>query len=308
MNGIGERMRESGWRYWFNLSAFGLVVLSAVLVVNIAIASFRSTSSYLHPQRKVRVENKTPDTYGIPYENINLLTSDGIELAAWYTSSENGALILVAHGHGDIRSLDQYVMFAQNGYGVLAWDFRAHGESGGNISTLGYLEALDVEAALEYALRQEGVKHIGAWGGSMGGVAVLEAASRRVEIEAVVVDSAFSTLEDELRLAVSSKVFLPFIRFFAERETGLDMELLRPVDRIGELSHRPVMIIQGEADHVIPADSAQRLYDAAGDPRYLWTETGVSHVGMYSAYPEKYEERVIGFFDEYLLRMSSTAK
>lgn len=295
-------MRKKGWRYWFNLCIFGLVVFSVVLVVNIAIASFRSTSRYLHPQRQGLLENETPDVYGVAYENIQLVTSDGIELSAWYTSSENGALILVAHGHGDIRSLDQYVLYAQNGYGVLAWDFRAHGESGGNLSTLGYHEALDVESALEYGLRQEGVKHIGAWGGSMGGVAVLEAASRRVEIEAVVVDSAFPTLEDELRWAVTSSVFLPFIRFFAERETGLDMEMLRPVDRIGDLSHRPVMIIQGEADNMIPVDSAQRLFDAAGDPRYLWTEAGVNHVGMYYAYPEKYEERVVGFFDEYLLQ------
>jgi fermentation-respiration switch protein FrsA (DUF1100 family) len=166
---------------------------------------------------------------------------------------------------------------------------------------LGYTEALDVEAALEYGLKQEGVNHIGAWGGSMGGVAVLEAASRRVEIEAVVVDSVFPTLEDELRWAVSSKVFLPFIRYYAEKETGIDMDMLRPVDRIGEISHRPVMIIQGEADNMIPGDSAQRLYDAAGDPRYIWTEAGVSHVGMYYTYPEKYEEHVVGFFDEYLL-------
>ena len=297
-------MQKKGWRYWFNLWVFGLVVFSVVIVASIITASYRSTQGYLHPGRHGRSENETPNRYGIAYEDIQLVTSDGIELAAWYTSSENGALILVAHGHGDRRNLRQYVLYAQNGYGVLAWDFRAHGESGGELSTLGYHEALDVEAALEYGLSQEGVEHIGAWGGSMGGVAVLEAASRRLEIEAVVVDSAFPTLEDELRWAVTRNVFLPFIRFFAEIETGLDMDMLRPVDRIGEISPRPVMIIQGEADNMIPLDSAQRLYEAAGDPRYLWTETGVSHVGMYDAHPEKYEERVVGFFDDYLLQRS----
>jgi fermentation-respiration switch protein FrsA (DUF1100 family) len=80
------------------------------------------------------------------------------------------------------------------------------------------------------------------------------------------------------------------------------MDLLRPVDRIGEISPRPVLIIQGEADSMIPADSALRLYEAAGEPRFLWTEEGVSHVGMYSAHPEMYEEQVIGFFNEYLLQ------
>jgi fermentation-respiration switch protein FrsA (DUF1100 family) len=231
-----------------------------------------------------------------------LVTADGIELAAWYTPPKNGVLILVGHGHGDHRSVNQYALYVHNGYGVLAWDFRAHGESGGELSTLGYLEALDVEAALEYGLQQADVEHIGAWGGSMGGAAVLELAARRTEIEAVVVDSVFPTLEDELSWAVTKEIFIPFIRYFAERETGLDLEMLRPVDRIQDISPRPVLIIQGEADTMIPPDSAQRLYNNSGDPRYLWTEAGVGHVGMYSSYPEKYEQRVIGFFDDYLLQ------
>jgi fermentation-respiration switch protein FrsA (DUF1100 family) len=294
-------MKRKGWRYWFNLGAFGLAVFGAVFFVGIAIASNNSAARYLHPRRRERPVNETPAVYGIEYEDIRLVTADGIELAAWYTPSENGALILVAHGHAGIRSLKQHVLYAQHGYGVLAWDFRAHGESGGELSTLGYHEALDVEAALEYGLGQDGVEHIGAWGASMGGAAVLEAAARRVEIEAVVVDSAFPTLEDELRKAVSKRVFVPFIRFFAEKESGLDMDMLRPVDRIGEISPRPVMVIQGEADGMIPVDSAQRLYKAAGEPRFIWTEEGVPHVGMYDAYPEMYEENVIGFFNKYLI-------
>ena len=97
-------MRIRGWRYWFNLWVFSLFVLSVVVIVSVATVSFRSISVYLHPQRQGLSENKTPDLYGVAYENIRLITSDGIELAAWYTPSENGALILVAHGHGEKRS------------------------------------------------------------------------------------------------------------------------------------------------------------------------------------------------------------
>lgn len=298
-----DRMGMKEKRYWFNLMVFFLIVSGMAIVFVIALASYNSTKGYLHPQRQQRLEDDTPEKYGIAYENVRLVTSDGIELAAWYTPSENGALILVAHGHSDMRSPMLYAMYAQNGYGVLAWDFRAHGESGGELSTLGYYEALDVEAALEYGLRQANVEHIGAWGGSMGGVAVLETASRRDEIEVVVIDSAFATLEDELKWVVTSNIFLPFIRFFAEKETGVKMEMLRPVDRIKAISPRPIMIIHGEGDNVIPVDSAQKLYEVAGNPRYLWTEAGVNHVGMYSMYPEMYEERVVNFFDVYLLQI-----
>lgn len=218
-----KTMLSKGWRYWLNLGIFGLVVLGGVFFIGVAITTTKNISVYLHPQRQKQTENETPDLYGIDYENIRLVANDGVELAAWYTPSENGALILVAHGHGENRSVNQYELFARNGYGVLAWDFRAHGESSGEISTLGYFEALDVEAALEYVLQLDAVEHIGSWGGSMGGVAVLEAASRRVEIEAVVVDSAFPSLEDEVKFAVTKSAYLPIIRFFAEKETKFDM-------------------------------------------------------------------------------------
>lgn len=290
-------------RYWFNLIVFFLFVSGMAFVFTIALASYNSTKGYLHPQRQQRLVDDTPEKFGITFENVRLVTRDGIELAAWYTPSENGALILVAHGHSDMRSPMLYSMYAKNGYGVLAWDFRAHGESGGEHSTLGYYEALDVEAALEYGLQQANVEHIGAWGGSMGGVAVLEATARREEIEAVVIDSAFATLEDELKWVVTSNIFLPFVRFFAEKETGVKLDILRPVDRIKAISPRPIMIIQGEEDNMIPVDSAQKLYEAAGDPRYLWTEVGVNHVGMYSMYPEMYEDVVVNFFDVYLLQI-----
>ena len=290
-------------RYWLNLIFFLLFVFCIAFVFVLSLASYISTKNYLHPQRRQRSEDNTPEKYGVIFENVRLVTQDGIELAAWYTPSKNGALILVGHGHSDSRSPAQYAMYARNGYGVLAWDFRAHGESSGEQSTLGYFESFDVEAALEFGLQQANIEHIGAWGGSMGGAAVLETASRREEIEAVVIDSTFATLEDQLQKAISSKIFLPFVRFFAEKETGVKIDMLRPVDRIKEISPRPIMIIQGETDPVIPADSAQILYEAAGDPRFLWTEAGVDHVGMYSVYPELYEDQVISFFDRYLLNI-----
>jgi uncharacterized protein len=130
----------------------------------------------------------------------------------------------------------------------------------------------------------------------------LEAAARRDEIEAVVADSAFTSAEEVLNWIVTDDIFLPFIRIFFGMEIGLAMDRLRPVDRISELSPRAVMIVHGQADSVIPVSAAQRLYAAAGEPRVLWTEAGVDHAGMLSAHPEEYEQRVVGFFDEYLLR------
>jgi uncharacterized protein len=257
---------------------------------------------FVHPARSLRSTGDTPTRLGVSYQETVLTTTDGLKLAAWYTPPQNGVVILVAHGYADKRSARLHALFARNKYGVLSWDFRAHGESEGNLCALGYYETRDVEAALDFALSQPEVKRVGAWGGSMGGVATILAAAHRPEIEAVVADSAFSTLEGELAVRVPYVVMRPFIRFFTERETGVSIQKVRPVDQIGRISPRPVLIVQGLADKAIPLDSGQRLYDAAGEPRILWEENGVDHVAMFSARPAEYEERVISFLNGALLK------
>jgi len=92
--------------------------------------------------------------------------------------------------------------------------------------------------------------------------------------------------------------FRPLIRFFAEWETGVSVDQVRPEAVIDQISPRPVLIIQGLADTVVPPNSGERLYAAAGEPCTLWDAAHVGHVGMIDAYPQEYEQRVIGFFDQ----------
>ncbi len=117
----------------------------------------------------------------------------------------------------------------------------------------------------------------------------------------MIADSSFATLEDVIPLRIPYPILRPLIRFFAEARTGVNVNEVRPVDDIGRISPRPIFIIQGMQDGAVPVDSAQRLFDAAGEPRIWWTEPSVPHLGMYAYYPAEYEQRVVGFFDQYLL-------
>jgi len=289
------------WRYWRNLLLFGVGLLAVGLGGSIARLAHQSAMNLLQPARSVRQISDTPARLGVVYQEITLTTADGLELAGWYTPASNGAVILVAHGYGGARQAEKHAFFARSGFGTVTWDFRAHGESEGEVCTMGYQEAMDVEAALDFALSQPDLSMVGALGESMGAAAVIQAAARRPEIAAMVADSPFAALEEEIEIVVPQAILRPFIRFFAEREAGLDIGDLRPIERIGEISPRPVFIIQGMADSAIPADSAQRLYDAAGEPRRLWIEPGVEHMGVQNARRAEYERRVIEFFTAALL-------
>jgi uncharacterized protein len=286
--------------YWGRLLIAALLTFSFGLFVLVALFSYKQAQSYLHPARNYATTDLLTAN-NIGYQDVDLIAEDDVKLSAWYTPPQNGALILVAHGYGDKRPEDFYILFANHGYGVLAWDFRAHGRSGGEFSSLGYYEVRDAKAALDYALAQSGVKHIGAWGGSMGAVTMIRAAAQYPQIEALVADSPFTTLEDEMKIRVPYPVIRPWIRFFAEMESGVSMDLVSAVGDIRAISPRPVYIIQGMGDKAVPPDSAQHIFDAAGEPKFLWTEVDVPHLNMYAYYRERYTKRVIKFFDEYLL-------
>lgn len=283
------------WGYYLKISLAVVFQLALALILLTGYFINRFTNSMLQPVR-IPVSGDLLKSKDIPYENIKLTTRDGVQLSAWYTPSTNGAVILVAHGYNDNRLENLHVMFAQNGYGVLSWDFRAHGESEGDFSSLGYFEQLDVEAALDYALIQKDIEHIGAWGGSMGGASVILTAAKRKEIEAVVADSAFASLEDVLRGNIPYDFLFPLLAASSEYHSGADIEAVRPVDQIASISPRAVLIIDG-AEMSFP----QRLYDAANEPREIWTEMGIPHLGMLANSPKKYEKNVIQFFNKWLL-------
>lgn len=258
------------------------------------------TLGYLRPKRQDLALIGTPADLGVAYQDVTLTTSDGIALAAWYTAPTNGIVVLIAHGHAAARLPEIHAMFASNGYGVLAWDARAHGASGGDFTTLGYYERFDVAAALAYAQAQPGVDKVVMWGQSMGGATAILAAAEQPGIEAVIVDSAFTTLAETIHTAVPIAVFRPFIRPMAEAETGISIDLVRPIDAIARIAPRPVFIIHGAADTVVPPESGPRLYAAAGEPKALWVIPGAPHVGGFKLDPALYGTRVMSFLADAL--------
>ncbi len=292
-----HRARGSRWARTILGLAIKITVTATILTT---VMSLLEVNEILHPPRIVP-QGKTLRKYKIAYYPVDLVTRDGIRLAAWYTPPQNGVVILLAHGYGNKRPEWVYALLARKKYGVLAWDARAHGASAGDISTIGYLEVLDVKAALDYALAQPGVDHVGAWGGSMGAATLIRAAARFPQIEALFLDSSFTSLEAELDYLVPYPVINPLAKFVAGARTGLRLENVSPLNDISKISPRPVYIVQGLQDTVAPPDSGEKLFNAAGEPRYLWEQADVPHLSMYLDNPRRYQKRLLDFFDQWLL-------
>jgi len=71
-----------------------------------------------------------------------------------------------------------------------------------------------------------------------------------------------------------------------------------PEERIGKLAPRPVLIIHGTRDYLITPRHAERLYQAAGEPRVLWWAEGSEHAQARFDHPDAFYPLVVNFFLE----------
>jgi len=293
-----------------NLILFGLTSLIILLLLSFGLyIPYRKAYNLVHPARTV--PNRTPADVGASdFQTVEFPSADGLKLRGWYIPPKNGAVVIFVHGLGNNRSelLDEVGLAAARGYGALLFDLRNHGQSEGDRTTLGLREVDDVLGATRFVRAQPEVDFakIALFGHSMGGATVLLAAAQMPEIAAVLAESAYSSAEDNIAEGVQGLTglpafpFAPLVLFFGQREAGVDIRAVRPVDVIGKISPRPVFIIHGERDGLIPVQNAYRLYAAAGEPKQLYILPGVSHSGFLQAAPVEYPRRILTFLDAYL--------
>jgi len=298
----------SRWPKLFSIVLLALITLGAGVILQI---SSQNADLLIHRIPPPEGLKDAAATVGLDYEDVALTTGDGLRLAAWYIPSQNGAAIIAQHGYHASRDemINEAQMLARHGYGVLMFDARAHGYSDGDLITFGLKEIADTRAAIDYLLTRPDVDagRIGALGNSQGAVTLILATAQYPEIKALVGDSPYAALQDEIATGVKAFTglspfpFAPLIQFFAERKAGFTADSVAPIHHIAQIAPRPVFLMQGGADSLIPIDSGRRLYDAAGEPKALWFDPALGHVQFDTARADEYERRVVEFFNAYLL-------
>jgi uncharacterized protein len=264
-----------------------------------------------NPMDTRHLPGRRPIDFGMVYDEVTALTSDNLKLSGWYMPGKNGALVIAIHGYKGDRGemLHKASLLSQEGFAVLIGSLRAHDLSDGDVITFGREEMRDLEAWYRVARAQEEGRgdHIGIMGNSLGGTIAIQFAARTPGIKAVATDSAFSSLSDTIEKSVRFFTglppfpFAPLIAFWAEREAGIRVADVDATKWIGQISPRPVLLMQGGNDVVISTESGQRLFDAAREPRELWFEPKVSHGGFDRALPDEFQRRVATFFRAALL-------
>lgn len=253
-----------------------------------------------------------PSDLGWPSTAVEFTTADGLRLRGWLVPSRAGAsegrAIILLHGYpfdkGNILPLGA---FLRTDYDLLYFDFRSFGESEGSMTTAGYREVQDLQAAVDF-LRARDYRQIGVWGFSLGGAVALLSLKQGVVVDAIVADSSYADLGGLTEAYYGnfgplSWALARFTGHWARLFLGVDPRSVSPA-AAAQGTTTPVLVIHSRTDDQIPFRHALVIQAALADnPKAgVWFLESARHGESWSRHQAEYEERVRAFFREFVGR------
>lgn len=288
-----------------------VVAILALIVLLGLYGSETMTRTHRYAGEGTAAERGLPEPEPVMFQAV-----DGRSLAAWwFPSPTSDSTIVVAHGHGgDKRSSLWMAEGLFPNHSVLLMDLRGHGESDGARTSIGVLERHDVVAAVTWA-RHRCAGPVGVYGMSMGGAAAILAAADCPDIAAVVADSPYARLRTPIRTSICQRGYprrlAPALARLVCGTARLRLSGRQawpdPVDVVERIAPRPLLLIHGGADTLIPPSESEALYARAGQPKELWVEPGVPHASVATMAGPLYHARINRFFDRALERVPLAA-
>ena len=251
--------------------------VAAVLLIAVVFAQTQlpavGAGGLLHPARRPVFGTPPPVCHDATFPGA------GIDLAGW-RCGETGVLrgtVVYLHGVADNRTSARGVIerFSPRGFDVVAYDSRAHGNSGGDACTYGFFERHDLDRVLG-RVRPGPVILIGT---SLGAAVALQHAPDDRRVTAVVAAETFS----DLRTVATERAPFFFTRGviarafeLAEQQGHFQVDAVSPVAAAARI-RVPVFLVHGENDVDTPPDHSRRVFAALAGPRELVIVAGAAH-------------------------------
>ena len=201
-----------------------------------------------------------------------------------------------------------YRITEEHKWNLLLVSLRAHGKSGGNISTLGVLERYDCCDWANWVASEFGEQvPIYLMGISMGGAAVLMSSDLNLpkSVCGIIDDAGFTTplemikvgSKNKLRYELLSDIFTQMVNVGTKIWGHFD---LKDADASVAVSKTnvPILIIHGDKDNRAPLSMAYKIYDSCQGEKDLYIVSGATHKECYRTNPEKYEKIVSEFIEK----------
>jgi fermentation-respiration switch protein FrsA (DUF1100 family) len=232
-----------------------------------------------------RAHALTPEALGLAFEDVWLVTEDGVRIHGWYLPvADARRVILLSHGNGGniAERLDRSLFFETRlRASVLLYDYRGYGASQGSPDEPGTYR--DARAAYRFLVEQKQVdpRQLVLFGESLGSAVALELALER-PAGALVLEAPFTSIPDMARTTALAPL-APFVR------TRYDNRA-----KIARL-RMPLLVLHGEQDEVVPFAQGRELYEAAPQPKRFFAVAGGHHNDLYDVGGEAYWQALADF-------------
>jgi uncharacterized protein len=294
-----------------------LLLLAALYIIGTIFGGIGLGWVALHPGRRpltVQDQHKAEATAQAErdeFRNVEIVSSDGIILRAWFIrpAYANGSAVILLHGVSDNR-LGMYGYgdwLVKNHYSVLLPDARAHGLSDGELATYGLKESGDIHNWVTWLKESGHAQCVFGLGESMGAAQLLESLSKP-GFCAVVAESPFASFREVAYARfgqpfhtgpwLGRTFFRPTVEvafFYVRLRYGLNMEAASP-ERAVVGSRVPVLLIHGLRDRNIPPYHSDRIQARNASNIALWNPSEAGHTGAHQAEPQEFERKVLGWF------------
>ncbi|NCT94859.1 MAG: alpha/beta hydrolase [Chitinophagaceae bacterium] len=273
-------------RSWLKRIVYALLVLLLLLNIMAAFHAYKFTHFYSGAPKPKKPEQMSMgeklgaivmgvrypksvvvDSLNLPHDTVQLTTADGMHLESWYAKNDSAhGTIMMFHGHGSCKSaiIAEARAFYKMGYNVMLTDFRAHGNSEGNTSSIGMRESQDVKAAWDY-LVQRGDSNIIGWGISMGAATLLKAVSDySLKPARLIIEMPFGTLHQAVQgrmktMGLPAEPLSTLLTFWGGAELGFWAFQLQPQAYAAKVNC-PVLLQWGAGDQRVSEDETNLLF------------------------------------------------
>ena len=229
----------------------------------------------------------------MPYEKLQFTNSDGHKLSAKLDTpdGEINAYAIIAHCFTCSKDFAAASRLAkrltEHGFGVLRFDFAGLGGSEGDFADTNFTTNVqDLICAVNF-LEERGQSASLMVGHSLGGAAVLVAASLLPSIKAVATVGAPSNVQhvshhfaDKLDIIESegiADVKLAGRKFTIKKQFLDDIKNFNVINRVKELK-TPLMIFHSPQDETVSIEHAKNIYVAAKHPKSFISLDGADHL------------------------------
>lgn len=241
----------------------------------------------------------TPADRGLPYEDVHF-PSGADTLHGFLIRARGASKGVVLHCHGNAGNVSSHIplviFLVEAGYDVLTFDYAGFGASTGRPSLEGIEN--DARAALTYLLSRPDLPttRVAVFGQSLGGAAA-SACAASPAVRCLVLEATFTTFR-HIAWAKTIGRLLFFLVPGVIPDSG-------PERHLPAFAPRPLLLVHGEADTMVPARFSRRLHRLFPKNSTLKIIPLVGHLAVGADQTTPFAEAILTFLDEHLAFVGS---